>query len=309
LARIRSVKPEFFTSETIAALSVPARLTFVGLWTHADDYGRALDNPKLLKAAVWPLDDDVSAGQVAAHLDEFGRAGLVCRYQVGGKRYLHVTAWSEHQRPKNPAAERIPACPKPSHGGDDPGDGLPQEDPSPTPALPQDGDRPSPPRARARSREQVAGSREVGGGAGSREGGTGGKPVGTQAADAPSAPQAVVINLAKTAAERDAQRLCDRLADRIHAWSGERPNVGKRWLDAARLLITKDGYTPEQVDQLIDWATESDFWRPNILSMPKLREKRLTLIGQSQRDQRPRSGIDYAFQRAAEARAREAGQP
>ena len=159
MARIRSVKPEFFTSETIAALSVPARLTFIGLWTYADDAGRAMDNPKLLKAAVWPLDDDVSAGQVASHLEEFERAGRICRYAIDGKRYLHVVTWEEHQKPKNPSEPKYPACPKQDHGGNDPGDAVPQPYPTPTPAEDQDGASPSLPRAHARSREQGAGSR------------------------------------------------------------------------------------------------------------------------------------------------------
>jgi len=163
VARIRSVKPEFFLSETIAALSVPARLTFIGLWTYADDYGRALDNPKLLKAAVWPLDDDMSAGEVAGHLEEFAKTGRICRYAIDGKRYLHVVTWDEHQKPKNPSEPKYPACPKQDHGGDGPGDALPQPYPSTTPADTHDGDSPSLPRARARSREQGAGR-------GSREG-------------------------------------------------------------------------------------------------------------------------------------------
>src|SRR5262245_486570 len=107
-----------------------------------------------------------------------------------------------------------------------------------------------------------------------RERGSGGEPtpsVGPQAAD--TTPTADVIDLAETAVERDAHRLCMLLADRIQSWSGERPKIGKRWEDAARLLVTRDGYATEQIVALIEFATESDFWRANILSMPKLREK------------------------------------
>jgi hypothetical protein len=159
MARIRSVKPEFFTSETVAQLTVHARLTFIGLWTHVDDAGRALDNPRLLKAAVWPLDDDVRPEDVARHLDEFAKLGLICRYSVDSRRYLHVVNWDEHQQPKNPSKPKYPACPKQDHGGDGPGEALPPDYPSPTPDVGEDGESPSPPRARARSREQGAGSR------------------------------------------------------------------------------------------------------------------------------------------------------
>jgi hypothetical protein len=57
MARIRSIKPEFFTSLTIGSLSERARLAFIGIWTFVDDYGRAVDDARLVKAAVFPLDD------------------------------------------------------------------------------------------------------------------------------------------------------------------------------------------------------------------------------------------------------------
>jgi hypothetical protein len=106
--------------------------------------------------------------------------------------------------------------------------------------------------------------------------------VGTQAADTAPPPKPLRGTI-ENDTERLARQLCDLLADEIETWAGERPVVRKTWRTAARLLITKDGYTPEQVEALIRWVTSSEFWRPNILSMPKLREKRLMLIGQIQR--------------------------
>lgn len=41
MAKIRSIKPDFFTSEDVSALPLRARLTWIGLWTHCDDHGRA----------------------------------------------------------------------------------------------------------------------------------------------------------------------------------------------------------------------------------------------------------------------------
>lgn len=71
----------------------------------------------------------------------------------------------------------------------------------------------------------------------------------------------------------DVERLCNHLADRIEANGVKRPAVTKRWRDSARLLLDTDGHTEAQVAWIIDWATADDFWRTNILSMPKLREK------------------------------------
>ncbi len=40
MARIRSIKPEFPQSESMGNVSRDARLTFIQLWTLADDSGR-----------------------------------------------------------------------------------------------------------------------------------------------------------------------------------------------------------------------------------------------------------------------------
>lgn len=48
---------------------------------------------------------------------------------------------------------------------------------------------------------------------------------------------------------------------------------GQTWHAAARLLIDKDGYTPEQIMFVAKFATTDDFWKSNVLSVPKLREK------------------------------------
>lgn len=71
----------------------------------------------------------------------------------------------------------------------------------------------------------------------------------------------------------DVERLCAHLADRIEANGSKRPTITRRWRDAARLLLDRDNRTEEQVVRAIDWCQADEFWRSNILSMPKLREK------------------------------------
>lgn len=107
MARIRSIKPEFFTSLTIADLPLTARLTFVGLWCYVDDNGVGIDEPRLIRAAVWPLDDR-TAGDVETDLEALRSLGLVVRYEVSGKRYVAVRNWSEHQKVSHPRKPRFP---------------------------------------------------------------------------------------------------------------------------------------------------------------------------------------------------------
>lgn len=110
MARIRTVKPALFTSLTVNAWPVAVRYTFVGLFTYLDDDGRGVDEPRLIKAELYPLDDGVSASKVDKHLSTIAQ-GPLCRYEVDGKRFLHLTSWAEHQRINRPTKSRIPPCP------------------------------------------------------------------------------------------------------------------------------------------------------------------------------------------------------
>lgn len=110
MARIRSVKPDFFQSRTIAALPLSARLTFIGLWTYVDDEGRGVDECRLIKAAVWPLDDEMTPERVEADLKALTEARLVTRYTAADRKsYLFVTNWLEHQRFGHRGSSKFPA--------------------------------------------------------------------------------------------------------------------------------------------------------------------------------------------------------
>lgn len=71
----------------------------------------------------------------------------------------------------------------------------------------------------------------------------------------------------------DVERICRHLADKIEENGSKRPTITKEWRRQARLLLDKDKRTVEQVIKAIDWCQASAFWRPNIMSMPKLREQ------------------------------------
>lgn len=62
----------------------------------------------------------------------------------------------------------------------------------------------------------------------------------------------------------------------------------KKWRNDIRLLIA-DGYSFNQIDLMIRWCQDNDFWKSNILSAKKLREKANTLILQMNRNQKPKA--------------------
>lgn len=96
MARIRSIKPSFFRSRSLARCSIPARITFAGLWSEADDAGRGIADARILKGAIWPLDDAIQAQDVEDHLTELSREHIAF-YEVDGDRYYIVKNWEEHQ--------------------------------------------------------------------------------------------------------------------------------------------------------------------------------------------------------------------
>lgn len=111
MPRIRAIKPDFFKSVALSGLPVTARLTFAGLWCYCDDDGRGVDDPRLVKAEVWPLDDNISVKKVDLMLQKLADAWHIHRYTQGGRSYFHVINWNEHQRINRPRPSRLPACP------------------------------------------------------------------------------------------------------------------------------------------------------------------------------------------------------
>lgn len=114
MARIRSVKPEFWTSEQVMNMSRDARLLFIGIWTFCDDNGIHPASALSLKAKVLP-GDSITADQVMVFIDEMIEQGLLDEYEASGRSFWRVTGWSRHQRIDHPTF-RHPTCV--THNGD-----------------------------------------------------------------------------------------------------------------------------------------------------------------------------------------------
>ncbi len=96
----------------------------------------------------------------------------------------------------------------------------------------------------------------------------------------------------------DTEAECDLLADLIERNGSKRPRVTKAWRESSRLLREVDGRTHEQVMTCIQWCQADEFWRGNVLSMPKLREKYDQMRLQAQRS--PQGKQVARLERAAE---------
>lgn len=101
MARIRSIKPEFFTSEQVAECSTNARLLFIGMWCFCDDQGIHPASVARLKMEVFP-GDDFTKSDIAAMADELVTHGLLQEYEVEGEKFWLVTGW-KHQKIDKPS--------------------------------------------------------------------------------------------------------------------------------------------------------------------------------------------------------------
>jgi len=157
LARIRSLKPEYWADQKLARCSRDARLLYLALWNFADEQARMVGDPRQVKGLCFALDDDIAPADIDRLLGELAALGRLVRYEVGGERYLFLPKLAKHQRLDARQPSRYP--PPPEQATPPPENPVP---PAPTdfPAeVVGESEQVDVPHARGRSRLQVAGSR------------------------------------------------------------------------------------------------------------------------------------------------------
>lgn len=139
MARIRSVKPEFWVDRSFVR-KVPnrdARFLYMALWNLADEHARLMGDPAYVKGQAFPYaeDDDLTPKVVDALLDMLADAGSVVRYEVDGDPYLFLPRLAKHQRLESAKVpSRFPPPPRPDDPAPDP------DDPAPNAVLPPSGE-------------------------------------------------------------------------------------------------------------------------------------------------------------------------
>lgn len=104
MARIRTVKPEFWTDEKVVECSIAARLLFVGMFNFSDDNGNLVNSPKRIKMQVFPadiIDCEPLLNELMAH-------GLLHEYSVNNVSYLNIKGFNKHQKINRPSRTDIP---------------------------------------------------------------------------------------------------------------------------------------------------------------------------------------------------------
>lgn len=116
--RIRSIKPEFWKSRTVASVSWDARLVLKGLESYVDDNGAGRYDMELIMTELFPRDYFKNPPEVLARVSEaltqLTEAGLVWIYEAedtsrGGRKTpaLFISNWENLQRIDKPNNGRL----------------------------------------------------------------------------------------------------------------------------------------------------------------------------------------------------------
>jgi hypothetical protein len=110
MARIRTLKPTFWSDAGVADLSHEARLLLIGLISFADDDGRFLASHSAITGYVYPH-DYIAPGRLRKWLDEIEATGMVRFYSVSRREYGAFPNWNKHQRISHPQPSTLPEPP------------------------------------------------------------------------------------------------------------------------------------------------------------------------------------------------------
>lgn len=97
MARIRTIKPEFWEDEKIAQLTLPCRLFFIGCWNFADDFGVMKGNATLLKSWIFPYDEDLRVSEVRKWIDALVNAQMLVPISYQNESYYIIRTFRNHQ--------------------------------------------------------------------------------------------------------------------------------------------------------------------------------------------------------------------
>lgn len=114
MARIRTIKPSFWSDDDVASLSRDARLLLIGLISMADDEGRFVATHQTIVGYVFPW-DQIPQRLFQRWLTEITDRPIVELYSYDNRPYGWFPKWLKHQKINRPQPSSLP--PPPSMNG------------------------------------------------------------------------------------------------------------------------------------------------------------------------------------------------
>ena len=105
------IKPEFWSDEKLAKISLQARLTYLGMWSTSDDYGVTKGNAVWLRNNILPY-DDITIETFSGWLAELEESGRIFPFLHNEEKYYHIPTFCDHQKISHPSKARNPVPPQ-----------------------------------------------------------------------------------------------------------------------------------------------------------------------------------------------------
>lgn len=93
----RIIKESVCTSDSIDQLGWFEEVLFYRLIVNCDDFGRFDGRTAVIKNRLFPLKENLTLKNVEAAINKLARVGLITPYESGGKPFLFLPTWNEHQ--------------------------------------------------------------------------------------------------------------------------------------------------------------------------------------------------------------------
>ena len=240
MARIRTIKPDFFRHELLQELEsqygkLKPMLVFVGLWTLCDKNGVFEWRPRQLKLDILPF-VDFSMQDTLQLLEKYA---FVVGYEVDGKQYGIIPSFNNHQRITGTEAKAEGKRPLPDT------ETLKKQQGNTSETLKKQQGRLEREKEREKERERID--------------------------THPKKSKLIPL-------ESPEYQISEFLFNEILKLNpNHKPPNLKAWAKDIDLMIRIDNRRPEDIRAVIAWVQTDPFWQCNILSAEKLRKNFDTL--------------------------------
>lgn len=116
MAYSRMIRQNFFNEPKLSKYTPLQRYLLIGLVCNTDDFGRLWYNDKLIKSAVFPLDDEIENEWINETIEKLIKDKILCIYEEDEEIYIHFPKWFDKgwylkQRLDHPREFVYPDCP------------------------------------------------------------------------------------------------------------------------------------------------------------------------------------------------------
>lgn len=272
MPRKRMIDPEFWLDEELAELSMEARLFYIGTWNFADDYGVIEYRTKKLKAQIFPYDDV----DVERCIKELVKIGKLVPFSTNGRKYLYIKNFTKWQMINRPSKRRFAEPPQEIEDSLNTCKGLTEHSVSAHEQFTEQSVNTHEPLTEqslsTHPEKEIEIEKEI-----EKENNT---SCPENFPDAPSPPPNEKSSKRKerkySYSDKDME-LALLLEELILVNKPDYKFQGgkrrERWANEFRLMRERDGRSPERIEEVLRFSQNNPFWKKNILSAEKLREK------------------------------------